>query len=151
MSTTSRSGLVSRFISLIFGELEKNGNFTYINAGHPPGLLRDRRGFTDLSVGGTLLGPQHDATYKLGFAHLDRGASLAIVTDGVLERGVEAGDMFGDVRLREWMDDHPVLSFGVWPLLVVSVLASFLASKTPGDLGPFPLEKGLVAWMRPTA
>src|SRR5204863_805654 len=38
-----RSGLVSRFISLIFGELEKNGNFSYINAGHPPGLLRDRR------------------------------------------------------------------------------------------------------------
>lgn len=102
-----RSGLVSRFISLIFGELERNGNFTYINAGHPPGLLRDRRGFTELSVGGTLLGPQHDATYKLGFAHLDRGASLALVTDGVLERGVESGDMFGEVRLREWMDAWP--------------------------------------------
>jgi hypothetical protein len=102
-----RSGLVSRFISLIFGELEKNGNFTYINAGHPPGLLRDGRGFSELSVGGTLLGPQHDATYKLGFAHLDRGATLAIVTDGVLERGVESGDMFGDARLRAWMDAWP--------------------------------------------
>jgi hypothetical protein len=102
-----RSGLVSRFISLIFGELEKNGNFAYINAGHPPGLLRDRRGFSELSVGGTLLGPQHDATYKLGFAHLDRGATLAIVTDGVLERGVESGDMFGDARLRAWMDGWP--------------------------------------------
>jgi hypothetical protein len=103
-----RSGLVSRFISLIFGELEKNGNFSYINAGHPPALLRDRRGFSELSVGGTLLGPQHDATYKLGFAHLDRGASLAIVTDGVLERGVESGEMFGDARVKEWMDAWPV-------------------------------------------
>ena len=103
-----RSGLVSRFISLIFGELEKNGNFSYINAGHPPGLLRDRRGFTELTVGGTLLGPQPDAVYKLGFAHLDHGASLALVTDGVLERGVESGDMFGDARVREWMDAWPV-------------------------------------------
>jgi sigma-B regulation protein RsbU (phosphoserine phosphatase) len=102
-----RSGLVSRFISLIFGELEKNGNFTYINAGHPPALLHDRRGFSELSVGGTLLGPQHDATYKLGFAHLDHGASLALVTDGVLERGVESGDMFGETRLREWMEAWP--------------------------------------------
>ena len=52
--------------------------------------------------------------------------------------------------LREWMDDHPVLAWAVWPLLVVSVLASFMASKVPGDLGPFPLEGSLMAWMRPT-
>jgi hypothetical protein len=48
------------------------------------------------------------------------------------------------------MDEHPALAWGVWPLLVVSVLASFLASKSPGDLGPLPLERTLTAWMRPT-
>jgi sigma-B regulation protein RsbU (phosphoserine phosphatase) len=102
-----RSGLVSRFISLVFGELERNGNFTYINAGHPPALLRDKRGVSELAVGGTLLGPLADATYKLGFAHLDRGATLALVTDGVLERGVGSGEMFGDERVREWLEDWP--------------------------------------------
>jgi sigma-B regulation protein RsbU (phosphoserine phosphatase) len=102
-----RSGLVSRFISLVFGELEKNGNFTYINAGHPPALLRDKRGVSELSVGGTLLGPLADATYKVGFAHLDRGATLAFVTDGVLERGVERGEMFGEARVREWLEAWP--------------------------------------------
>ena len=102
-----RSGLVSRFISMVFGELEKNGNFTYINAGHPPALLRGPRGISELSVGGTLLGPQADATYKLGFAHLDRGATLAMYTDGVIERGVETGDMFGDQRIREWLEAWP--------------------------------------------
>ena len=102
-----RSGLVSRFISLVFGELEKNGNFTYINAGHPPALLRDKRGVSELAVGGTLLGPLADATYKLGFAHLDRGATLALFTDGVLERGVGSGEMFGDERVREWLEDWP--------------------------------------------
>jgi sigma-B regulation protein RsbU (phosphoserine phosphatase) len=102
-----RSGLVSRFISLVFGELEKNGNFSYINAGHPPALLRGPRGVSELSVGGTLLGPQADAAYKLGFAHLDRGATLAMYTDGVIERGVESGDMFGTERVKAWMEDWP--------------------------------------------
>ena len=101
------SGLVSRFISLVFGELEKNGNFTYINAGHPPALLLGPHGMSELSVGGTLLGPQLDATYKLGFAHLDRGATLAMYTDGVIERGVETGDMFGMERVREWLEAWP--------------------------------------------
>jgi sigma-B regulation protein RsbU (phosphoserine phosphatase) len=101
------SGLVSRFISLVFGELEKNGNFSYINAGHPPALLMGPRGMSELSVGGTLLGPQLDATYKLGFAHLDRGATLAMYTDGVIERGVETGDMFGPERVKEWLEAWP--------------------------------------------
>ena len=102
-----RSGLVTRFISMVFGELERNGNFTYINAGHPPALLLGPRGMSELSVGGTLLGPQADAVYKLGFAHLDRGSALAMVTDGVVERGVESGDMFGLERLKAWLRDWP--------------------------------------------
>ena len=102
-----RSGLVSRFISLVFGELEKNGNFSYINAGHPPALLRGPSGLSELSVGGTLLGPQADAAYKLGFAHIDRGATLAMYTDGVIERGVETGDMFGPERVKTWLEDWP--------------------------------------------
>lgn len=103
-----RSGMVSRFISLFFGELERNGNFTYINAGHPPALLRDDKGFNELSVGGVLLGPQPDATYKLGFAHLDRGATLVLYTDGVIERGIEKdGNGFGIERVASWLDDWP--------------------------------------------
>ncbi|MEK7329593.1 MAG: PP2C family protein-serine/threonine phosphatase, partial [Candidatus Eisenbacteria bacterium] len=127
-----RSGLVSRFISLIFGELEKNGNFTYINAGHPPGLLRDRRGFSELSVGGTLLGPQHDAVYKLGFAHLDHGATLALYTDGVIERGVESGDMFGDGRVKEWME--------AWPAGPAHEAAADLIERVTAFGGGAPME-----------
>jgi serine phosphatase RsbU (regulator of sigma subunit) len=127
-----RSGLVSRFISLIFGELERNGNFTYINAGHPPALLRDRRGISELSVGGTLLGPQHDATYKLGFAHLDRGASLALYTDGIVERGVQSGEMFGEQRVREWMD--------AWPAGPAHEAAADLIARATAFQGGQPME-----------
>lgn len=97
-----RSGLASRFISMIFGELEHNGNLSYINAGHSPALLLDDRGLHELTVGGTVLGPRPDATYKLGFAHLDRGAALALYTDGVTERGIHGGEAFGTERLAAW-------------------------------------------------
>jgi sigma-B regulation protein RsbU (phosphoserine phosphatase) len=98
-----RSGLVTRFVSLVLGELELNGNLTYVNAGHPPPLLLDDAGVHELGVGGTLLGPYADSTYKLGFAHVDRGAALVLYSDGVVEAGTRRGEAFGAERLAEWL------------------------------------------------
>jgi sigma-B regulation protein RsbU (phosphoserine phosphatase) len=100
-----RSGLVSRFVSLVFGELESNGNFSYINAGHPPPLLLDDRGVHELSVGGMILGPDPMAAYKLGFTHVDRGAALVLFTDGVIEHGTAEGEAFGAERVTRWLTD----------------------------------------------
>ncbi len=100
-----RSGLTTRFISLVYGELHSNGNFLYINAGHPPPQLLDQHGFHDLSMGGLLLGPELHTTYKLGFAHMDRGGALAMFSDGVIEHGIGDGDAgFGVERVRTWME-----------------------------------------------
>ncbi len=98
-----QSGLTSRFISLFFGELERNGNLSYINAGHPPPLLHDSRGVRELSVGGMLLGPDLGATYKMGFVHVDRGAALVAYSDGVIEREDGKGEIFGLERLSAWL------------------------------------------------
>lgn len=100
-----RSGLTSRFISLLFGELEQNGNFSYVNAGHPPALLLDSRGVRELRVGGMVLGPDPQARYKLGFTHVDRGATLVLYSDGVVERGATWGEEFGMERLKQWLRD----------------------------------------------
>ena len=100
-----QSGLTSRFISLFFGELERNGNLSYINAGHPPPLLLDSRGTRELTVGGMLLGPDPHAAYKMGFVHVDHGASLVAYSDGVLEREDANGDIFGLERLGAWLTE----------------------------------------------
>jgi sigma-B regulation protein RsbU (phosphoserine phosphatase) len=100
-----RSGLVSRFVSLVFGEIEANGNLSYINGGHPAPLLLDDRGVHELSVGGMILGPDPAATYKLGFTHIDRGAALVLFTDGVIERGAGEGEAFGVERVTRWLRD----------------------------------------------
>jgi serine phosphatase RsbU (regulator of sigma subunit) len=101
-----RSGLTTRFISMVYGELQANGNLLYINAGHPPPQLLGRDGFTELSRGGLLLGPDPHAAYKLGFAHMDRGGLLALYSDGVVEHGIREGsEGFGVERVRAWMED----------------------------------------------
>jgi len=100
-----QSGLTSRFVSLVFGELELNGTLTYINAGHPPPLLLTDAGIQELTVGGGLLGPQPDSFYKRGFAHVDRGAALLLYSDGALEHGMTSGDAFGAERLAQWLGE----------------------------------------------
>ena len=98
-----RSGPASHFVSLVFGELESNGNFSYINAGHPAPVLLDDGGTRELTVGGPLLGPYPESAYKLGFAHVDRGAALVLYSDGVIEHGTSRGEPFGSARLAEWL------------------------------------------------
>ncbi len=101
-----RSGLTSRFVSLVFAELERNGTLLYVNAGHPPPMLCDEAGVHELTVGGMLLGPAPEASYKMGFAHLDRGAMLLLYTDGLIERPSPSGEHFGTQRLAAWLSAH---------------------------------------------
>ena len=95
----SRSILSTRFVSLFLGELEGNGNLFYVNAGHPAPFLLGAQGIRRLKVGGLIIGPVEQATFKRGFAHVDRGDSLVIVSDGVLERLSPEGEEFGDEGL----------------------------------------------------
>jgi sigma-B regulation protein RsbU (phosphoserine phosphatase) len=95
-----KSMLSTRFVSLFYGELEMNGNLFYVNAGHPPPWIFGERGMRRLTVGGSILGPLETTTFKRGFAHMDRGDTLVIATDGLLERQNRKGDMFGETRLE---------------------------------------------------
>lgn len=97
----SRSALASRFISLVYGEIEPNGNLVYCNAGHNPPLLYNRGEFHELSRGGLLLGPNPEARYERGYELLDPGAVLLLYTDGIVEAQNAQGAMFGVEGLRE--------------------------------------------------
>ena len=95
-----RSNLTSRFISVFYGELEVNGNLMYVNAGHPPPLLFAKDKVSELTLGGTVIGPMPEATFKRGFAHVDRGGILLMSTDGLVERTNGRGEQFGTERLK---------------------------------------------------
>ncbi|MDH3402842.1 MAG: PP2C family protein-serine/threonine phosphatase [Acidobacteriota bacterium] len=88
----SGSTLTSRFVSMFYGELELNGNFIYVNAGHPPPLHLDRAGRVHALVeGGAVLGPLPDGAYERGFLRLRAGDSLVLYTDGIVETEGNAG------------------------------------------------------------
>ena len=107
------STLSTRFISLVFGELERNGTFVYVNAGHNPPILFKERGIEELSTGGTILGPVPDAVFRRGFAFIERGDIMILYTDGIVEREDPAGEPFDKKRLIETVQecrDRPALA-----------------------------------------
>lgn len=99
-----RSGLGSRFVSLVAGTLNSRGLFQYVNAGHPPPLVLDHDGFRELSPGGMILGPFPWTHYKLEETALSPGSLLLLYSDGVTEL-CESDCDFGKARLKNWMDE----------------------------------------------
>jgi sigma-B regulation protein RsbU (phosphoserine phosphatase) len=81
-----QSTLTSRFVSMFYGELELNGVFIYVNAGHPPPFHLAVDGTARLlEEGGPVLGPVQKASYERGFVTLKPGELLVLTTDGILE------------------------------------------------------------------
>jgi sigma-B regulation protein RsbU (phosphoserine phosphatase) len=81
-----KSTLTSRFVSLFYGELELNGVFIFVNAGHPPPFHLSAAGEVRfLEDGGAVLGPIADATYERGFVRMAPGDLIVLYTDGMIE------------------------------------------------------------------
>jgi sigma-B regulation protein RsbU (phosphoserine phosphatase) len=90
-----RSALSSRFVSVFYGELEQDGGLIYCNAGHQPPLLIAADQITELTTGGTVIGPLSEARFRRGFVRVPVGGLLVLCTDGILERRDRAGEFFG--------------------------------------------------------
>jgi len=112
-SVIHQSGLVSRFVSVFYGELEESGNMVYVNGGHCPPLLFSTSGRVfELASTGPVLGPLPEAPYRRGYASLYPGEILVLFTDGLLERK-EAGAQndddlveYGQERLVDVVQEH---------------------------------------------
>lgn len=96
-----QSGLTSRFVSLLYGELESSGNFVYVNAGHEPGfVLRSDGRVEELRSTGLVMGPVEHVDYRRNLVFLDPGDSILFYTDGVVER-IRGSEEYGRDRLLE--------------------------------------------------
>jgi sigma-B regulation protein RsbU (phosphoserine phosphatase) len=151
-----RSRLSSRFVSVFYGELERDGNLVYVNAGHQPPILffRDSRpgqpSDVQLNLGGTVIGPLPEARFQRGFARIRPGEVLLMLTDGILERRNPAGEFFGldCVRtvVREAQD-------GTAPVILDRLFAAALAwgeGRPWEDDATIVVVKRLEASARPT-
>jgi serine phosphatase RsbU (regulator of sigma subunit) len=85
----------------------------YANAGHTPGLLRDRAGVTLLDATGLPLGLFSHTTQSAATCHLVPGSALVVVSRGLVEANCEDADCedaeFGLERAKQNLQDATVL------------------------------------------
>jgi sigma-B regulation protein RsbU (phosphoserine phosphatase) len=93
------STLPSRFVSLIYGELDAGGAFDYINAGHPAPLLISADGYEALPESDRVLGFSPDSDYTVRRTQIPAEGILLLYTDGVTECPSPSGEEFGVERL----------------------------------------------------
>jgi sigma-B regulation protein RsbU (phosphoserine phosphatase) len=100
------TSLSSKFVSLFYGELERNGNFIYCNAGHVPGLHYQQGTFSPLAKGGPILGPSPDARYARGYTFMEKDDILVFYSDGITEAHDHDEEEFGLQRLKQVVEEH---------------------------------------------
>ena len=79
---------------------ENLGTLAYINAGHPPALLRDSTGITELPANGFPLGLFSHAAHDTQISVLQPGAALLIASKGLVESRHKHKE-YGTARLSE--------------------------------------------------
>jgi len=107
---------------------EELGTICYVNAGHTPGLLRDPSGITELSATGLPLGLFAASTYEAPTAALQPGASLLLVSRGVVEAAAKKEE-FGLERVKQRFVSAPAEDARQIAGNILSAVEEFLASK----------------------
>jgi serine phosphatase RsbU (regulator of sigma subunit) len=77
-----------------------SGGLRYANAGHPPALVCSSAQARELEPTGPIVGPLV-GPWRTAFAGLERGDTLAIYTDGLVEVRNEQQEEFGPERLSD--------------------------------------------------
>lgn len=101
-----RSTLSTRFVSLFYGAIESNGNFRYVNAGHPPPILVNGSRIKRLKATGTILGAVPEISLHRASACFEPGTVLIMYSDGLLERFNSVDQPFGLSRLERLVVEH---------------------------------------------
>ncbi|MBU0617015.1 MAG: serine/threonine-protein phosphatase [Planctomycetes bacterium] len=93
---------VGDFVTCLLVRLEPIGrSLSYVNAGHPPGIVVGTYGeHRELSGNSPLLGVMPDAEFEvLSTGPLEAGDLVALFTDGVIESRAPNGEFFGPQRV----------------------------------------------------
>ena len=97
-----------RFVTAFYGILDRRTRvLTYANAGHPyPLRFSPRTGTVQaVTAQGFLLGIMPDEVYREREVELEPGDRLCFYTDGLVETRNEIGELFGDARLQELLEE----------------------------------------------
>jgi len=96
-----RSTYSSRFVSLFYCEIEKDGHMIFVNAGHPAPFLVKGKQVTDLQATGLILGALPEISLHRSYTLIEPNSVMVIYSDGLFERENSQGELFEIKRLKE--------------------------------------------------
>jgi serine phosphatase RsbU (regulator of sigma subunit) len=89
------------FATLLYGVLDRQGGFEFVNAGHiPPLIVRAQGGVEHLESSNFPVGLFPHVEFTANRAQLHPGDLIVTTSDGVEEARDALGGLFGDARLR---------------------------------------------------
>ncbi|MGM0465980.1 MAG: SpoIIE family protein phosphatase [Acidobacteriota bacterium] len=104
----NKSSAINSFITFFFLELDKkNGDYKYVNAGHNPPVVVNKKGNTHcLESCGLGLGMFPSVSYEWKKGHLDPGDMIVLYTDGITESRNKKNEEFGEKGLKDFIKKH---------------------------------------------
>lgn len=104
------TGEPGRFATLLYVVIDTiRRRLVYVNAGHPPGILRRADGrVVRLEEGSIPIGLLRDTGYSAVELSLERGDWVVLFTDGVSEAANDDGEEFGDERIVMTVGAHGI-------------------------------------------
>ncbi len=120
---------------------EDLGTVCYANAGHTPGLLRDRTGITLLQATGLPLGLFSHTTQSAGACHLVPGSALLVVSRGIVEAEYEGADFGLDGAKRSLQDATLLGARDLCLSILESARKSSYVTPTQNDLTALALVR----------
>lgn len=101
---------IDKFITLFCGQLDtENHAFSYVNAGHTDAFHIDyeKGEINHLNKGGLMVGIMDDTEFEKGEVTLKPGQQIIIYSDGISEPQNADGDLYEEVRFKDWLLEHP--------------------------------------------
>ncbi|MEL7835015.1 PP2C family protein-serine/threonine phosphatase [Fodinibius sp. Rm-B-1B1-1] len=101
---------MDKFVTLFCGQLDaEDHTFSYVNAGHTDAFHIDYKNneITHLNKGGLMVGIMDDIEFEEGKIALKPGQQIIIYSDGISEPQNTNGDLYEEVRFKDWLLDHP--------------------------------------------
>lgn len=124
------------FVTLFYAQINSlDGVVTYVNAGHnPPLLARGGGGELELLTRtGMALGVDPSALFAQRAVTLEAGDCVLLYTDGVPDALNEAGQEFGDARLRELVSANREKSAAGLVKVIETALKTHIGETAPFD------------------
>lgn len=102
----NRTTFSTRFVSVFYAEMDRQGGLLYTNAGHTSSLIISEDSVQQLDPTGPIMGPLPDIPLQRGYANVPKGAILALYTDGITERVNPDGTPFEVEGLIDQIRKH---------------------------------------------